>query len=169
MSGPRPYSGPLYAGLRVGLLGGSFNPAHAGHRHISLYALKALGLDQVWWLVSPQNPLKPVKGMAPLAERLEEATARATAIQGFVTAGLPLRRALIEVGYTESQADEIIAEKDKDDAAQMERQRQMQAQGFDAEGNYVGEVDDQDEPDPSDNGGSRSAANGKGTPGGIMR
>jgi nicotinate-nucleotide adenylyltransferase len=63
--------------LRVGLLGGSFNPAHDGHRHVSLEALKRLGLDQVWWLVSPQNPLKPMAGMAPLAERL--ATARAVA------------------------------------------------------------------------------------------
>ncbi|ALJ36029.1 nicotinate-nucleotide adenylyltransferase [Azospirillum brasilense] len=80
---PHRYAGPLHAGLRIGLLGGSFNPAHAGHRHISLYALKALGLDQVWWLVSPQNPLKPVRGMAPLAERLEEArrTARHPAIR----------------------------------------------------------------------------------------
>ena len=56
--------------LRVGLLGGSFNPAHEGHRYISLEALKRLGLDQVWWLVSPQNPLKTTDGMAPLAERL---------------------------------------------------------------------------------------------------
>ena len=56
--------------LRVGLLGGSFNPAHEGHRYISLEALKRLGLDQVWWLVSPQNPLKTADGMAPLAERL---------------------------------------------------------------------------------------------------
>nr|WP_211114434.1 nicotinate-nucleotide adenylyltransferase [Azospirillum rugosum] len=59
--------------MRIGLLGGSFNPAHAGHRHISLHALKALGLDQVWWLVSPQNPLKPVRGMASLPERMAEA------------------------------------------------------------------------------------------------
>ena len=58
---------------RIGLLGGSFNPAHAGHLHISLTALKSLVLDQVWWLVSPQNPLKPVRGMAPLAERLAAA------------------------------------------------------------------------------------------------
>ena len=56
--------------LRVGLLGGSFNPAHAGHRYISLEAMRRLELDQVWWLVSPQNPLKAVEGMAPLAERL---------------------------------------------------------------------------------------------------
>ena len=64
-------------GQKIGLLGGSFNPAHRGHRHISLEALKRLGLDEVWWLVSPQNPLKPQKGMAPLEERLE--TARAAA------------------------------------------------------------------------------------------
>ena len=43
---------------RIGLLGGSFNPAHRGHRHISLAAMRALGLDEVWWLVSPGNPLK---------------------------------------------------------------------------------------------------------------
>ena len=59
--------------LRIGLLGGSFNPAHEGHLHISRLALQRLGLDYVWWLVSPQNPLKPVDGMAPLAERLRGA------------------------------------------------------------------------------------------------
>lgn len=64
-------------GLRVGLLGGSFNPAHAGHCHISREALKRLRLDEVWWLVSPQNPLKPSEGMAPLAERLAAARRRA--------------------------------------------------------------------------------------------
>jgi nicotinate-nucleotide adenylyltransferase len=57
----------------IGLLGGSFNPAHEGHRMISLIALKRLALDEVWWLVSPQNPLKPVDGMAPFAQRLAEA------------------------------------------------------------------------------------------------
>lgn len=62
---------------RVGLLGGSFNPAHEGHRAISLAALQRLGLDEVWWLVSPQNPLKPVAGMAPFAERLAAAEAAA--------------------------------------------------------------------------------------------
>ena len=56
--------------MRTGLLGGSFNPAHGGHRHISLGALEALGLDEIWWLVSPGNPLKPQKGMAPLPARL---------------------------------------------------------------------------------------------------
>src|SRR5205814_9002 len=57
----------------VGLLGGSFNPAHEGHRHISLYALKMLGLDAVWWMVSPQNPLKSKKDMAPLKTRMQSA------------------------------------------------------------------------------------------------
>jgi nicotinate-nucleotide adenylyltransferase len=59
---------------RIGLLGGSFNPAHRGHRHISAEALKALGLDQLWWLVSPGNPLKAdSKDMAPFAARFANA------------------------------------------------------------------------------------------------
>ncbi|MBF0167949.1 MAG: nicotinate-nucleotide adenylyltransferase [Alphaproteobacteria bacterium] len=57
----------------VGLLGGSFNPAHEGHLHLSLLARRALALDEVWWLVSPQNPLKPVKGMASFQDRLGRA------------------------------------------------------------------------------------------------
>jgi len=60
-------------GCRVGLLGGSFNPAHAGHLHVSQQALKLLGLDEVWWLVSPQNPLKPEAGMTAMQDRLDEA------------------------------------------------------------------------------------------------
>lgn len=60
-------------GQRVGLLGGSFNPAHDGHLHISLLALKHLQLDEVWWMVSPQNPLKPIQGMAPFEKRLADA------------------------------------------------------------------------------------------------
>src|SRR5215207_791708 len=59
---------------RIGLLGGSFNPAHSGHRHISLHAMRALGLDEVWWLVSPGNPLKVgAPDMAPFAARLASA------------------------------------------------------------------------------------------------
>ena len=58
---------------RIGLLGGSFNPAHQGHLHISREALKRLGLDEVWWLVAPQNPLKPTTGMGPLPERIAAA------------------------------------------------------------------------------------------------
>lgn len=61
----------------MGLLGGSFNPAHEGHRHISLEALKRLALDEVWWLVAPQNPLKATRGMAPLQNRLAAAAAMA--------------------------------------------------------------------------------------------
>ena len=62
--------GPVADGLKIGLLGGSFNPAHEGHLHVSELALKQLGLDYVWWLVTPQNPLKPSIGMAPLRDRL---------------------------------------------------------------------------------------------------
>ena len=68
MTGPR---------RRIGLLGGSFNPAHGGHRRISLYLLRALALDEVWWLVSPGNPLKPRTGMAPLAARVRSAMSQA--------------------------------------------------------------------------------------------
>jgi nicotinate-nucleotide adenylyltransferase len=61
---------------RIGLLGGSFNPAHRGHRRISLEAMRALGLDEVWWLVSPGNPLKEgAKDMAPFEDRLASAEA----------------------------------------------------------------------------------------------
>lgn len=59
-------------GMTVGLLGGSFDPAHAGHVHITDMALRRFGLDRVWWLVSPGNPLKP-RGPAPLAERIAQA------------------------------------------------------------------------------------------------
>lgn len=59
--------------LRVGLLGGSFNPAHGGHRHICLMAMKRLGLDQIWWLVSPHNPLKPLSSLADYGARLRSA------------------------------------------------------------------------------------------------
>ena len=76
---------------RVGLLGGSFNPAHRGHRRISLAAIAALGLDEVWWLVSPGNPLKSGKEMAPFAARFGSARRMA-------------RRAPIRVSDFESRA-----------------------------------------------------------------
>lgn len=59
--------------MRVGLLGGSFNPAHDGHLHVAELALRRLRLHQVWLLVSPGNPLKPTAGMAPFAVRLSGA------------------------------------------------------------------------------------------------
>jgi nicotinate-nucleotide adenylyltransferase len=69
---------------RIGLLGGSFNPAHAGHRRISLEAMRALGLDEVWWLVSPGNPLKAeARDMASYEARFAaaEAVARRSRIR----------------------------------------------------------------------------------------
>jgi len=72
----------------TGLLGGSFNPAHRGHRRVSAAALAALGLDEIWWLVSPGNPLKAAGGMAPLSARL--ASARR------VARGAPIRATAIE-------------------------------------------------------------------------
>ena len=78
---------------RIGLLGGSFNPAHVGHRRISLAAMEALGLDEVWWLVSPGNPLKAGrKDMASYEDRLASAKAMA-------------RRARIRVSDFERRAD----------------------------------------------------------------
>ena len=61
----------------VGLMGGSFNPAHKGHRAISLFAMDSLGLDAYYWMVSPGNPLKSASGMAPLSARMASAKAQA--------------------------------------------------------------------------------------------
>lgn len=61
-------------GMVIGLLGGSFDPAHEGHVHITREALKRMGLDQVWWLVSPGNPLK-ARQPAPMADRMARAQA----------------------------------------------------------------------------------------------
>lgn len=65
--------GPVADGLRIGLLGGSFNPAHGGHLYVSETARRRLKLDYVWWLVSPQNPLKSARGMGDLKARLDGA------------------------------------------------------------------------------------------------
>ena len=64
---------PHARGLRIGLFGGSFNPPHEGHRLASLTALKRLGLDRVWWIVTPGNPLKRHDGLPSLAARIEAA------------------------------------------------------------------------------------------------
>ncbi len=64
--------------MRIGLLGGSFNPAHRAHRRISLAAMRALALDEVWWMVSPGNPLKEgAKDMAPFEARFASARSQA--------------------------------------------------------------------------------------------
>lgn len=63
-----------FPGQAIGLLGGSFDPAHEGHAHITREALKRVGLSRVWWLVSPGNPLK-ARQPAPMAERIARATA----------------------------------------------------------------------------------------------
>src|SRR3954469_13101886 len=88
MDRPRHRAGARLSARRIGLLGGSFNPAHGGHRAISLFAIRALGLDELWWLVSPGNPLKDPAGMAPLAVRLASARAQAR--------GTPIRPTAIE-------------------------------------------------------------------------
>lgn len=66
---------PVAPGLRIGLYGGSFDPAHAGHRHVALTALRRAGLDRVWWLVTPGNPLKDRRGLPPSADRVRRAEA----------------------------------------------------------------------------------------------
>jgi nicotinate-nucleotide adenylyltransferase len=73
---------------KTGLLGGSFNPAHRGHRALSIHAAAELGLDEIWWLVSPGNPLKPAADMAPLEARFASAEKAAE--------GLPIRVTAIE-------------------------------------------------------------------------
>ena len=73
------------------MLGGSFNPAHGGHLHLSLLALRHLALDEIWWLVSPQNPLKPSEGMAPFAARSEQARSVAASHPRIVVSDLENR------------------------------------------------------------------------------
>ena len=76
MSGPEThhlarYHLPKAHGRRIGLFGGSFNPAHQGHREIALFALKTLQLDAIWWLVALQNPLKTTRDRDDFSERLQ--------------------------------------------------------------------------------------------------
>jgi nicotinate-nucleotide adenylyltransferase len=80
--------GPVADGLTIGLLGGSFNPAHDGHLYVSDTAIRRLKLDYVWWLVSPQNPLKSANGMAAFALRLERARQLAASHPRLVVTGL---------------------------------------------------------------------------------
>jgi nicotinate-nucleotide adenylyltransferase len=79
VAGARHRPGPALTGRRIGLLGGSFNPAHRAHRRISLFARAALALDEVWWLVSPGNVLKDPADMAALPLRFARACATARA------------------------------------------------------------------------------------------
>ncbi len=72
---PRLHDGTRWQGLRVGLLGGSFNPPHAGHLHIARIARARFGLDFVWWLITPQNPLKDSRQLAPYDERFGQVDA----------------------------------------------------------------------------------------------
>ena len=83
-----------YPGMKIGLFGGSFDPAHEGHAHVAETALKRLGLDRVWWLVSPQNPLKPKS--SPFAERMQSAQDQAHDAKMVVT-DLEQR---LDCGYT---------------------------------------------------------------------
>ena len=69
----RPVLPPHAPGMRIGLFGGTFDPPHAAHRAACLLAMRRIGLDRVWWLVTPGNPLKDNQGLAPLAERLAAA------------------------------------------------------------------------------------------------
>lgn len=81
---------PFAAGMRIGLFGGSFNPPHEGHRHASLTALTRLGLDRVWWLVTPGNPLKDNSSLPPLEVRISAAR-RVAAHPRLVPTGLEAR------------------------------------------------------------------------------
>ncbi len=86
MAGPGFRAGPPLKPVFTGLLGGSFNPAHGAHRRISLFVHDALALDEVWWLVSPGNVLKPAAGMAPLPARYASARQMARRARIRVTA-----------------------------------------------------------------------------------
>lgn len=90
-------------GLRIGLLGGSFNPPHAAHRALSLFAMKRLQLDRVWWLVSPGNPLKDTSALPSLGKRIQAARAVA-AHPGIEVTGI---EALMGTRYTVDTIDTL--------------------------------------------------------------
>ncbi len=93
---------PHASGMRIGLFGGTFDPPHRAHLGASMLALKRLKLDRVWWLVTPGNPLKDTRGLAPLAERIAAAEALARdpriAVTGF-EADLGVRYSFDTVSY----------------------------------------------------------------------
>ena len=91
-------------GNRIGLLGGSFNPAHKGHLYISQQALKRLGLNGVWWVVSPQNPLKSKSEMNSFQSRIETATALASSEPRILTTGIEKN---LRTAYTADTLDAL--------------------------------------------------------------
>lgn len=98
------------SGLRIGLLGGSFNPPHAAHRLISLIALRRLKLDAIWWIVTPGNPLKETRHLPPQAERMkasrEVASHPAIHITGF-EAEIGTRYTLDTLGFLRARTQGI--------------------------------------------------------------
>ena len=80
---------PHARGMRIGLFGGTFDPPHAAHRAACLLAMRRLGLDRVWWLVTPGNPLKDTRGLAPLTERIAAAQALQDRICQLLAASRP--------------------------------------------------------------------------------
>jgi nicotinate-nucleotide adenylyltransferase len=87
---PRIVLPPHAPGMRIGLFGGTFDPPHVAHLGASLLAMKRLDLDRVWWLVTPGNPLKDTRGLAPLAQRI-------------VAAGVLARHPRIDISGVEAQ------------------------------------------------------------------
>ncbi len=92
--------------MRIGLFGGSFNPPHEGHLHVGRMALRRLGLDRLWWLVTPGNPLKERRGLASLEERVAAARELARHPRIAVTdfeAGLGLRYTIETIRYLQER------------------------------------------------------------------
>lgn len=91
-------------GQSIGLFGGSFNPPHEGHAHVSEQALRRLGLDQIWWLVTPGNPLKNHSDLMPLRERIESCLAIAKDPRIMITAF----EAKLNLNYTSHTLHHIL-------------------------------------------------------------